>query len=38
MTKFFDIATRVMARRGISLTDADRRLFHAIRLQAENYK
>lgn len=38
MTKFFDIATRVMARRSISLTDADRRLFHAIRLQAENYK
>ena len=38
MTKFFDIATRVMARRNITLSDADCRLFHAIRLQAENYK
>lgn len=38
MTKFFDIASRVMARRGIDLTDADRRMFMAIRDIAENYK
>ncbi len=38
MTKFFDVATRVMARRGIELTDADRRMFYAIRDAAENYK
>lgn len=38
MTKFFDVAARVMARRGIQLTDADRRMFYAIRDTAENYK
>ena len=38
MTKFFDVAARVMARRGIALTDADRRMFYAIRDAAENYK
>lgn len=38
MTKFFDVAARVMARRGIELTDADRRMFYAIRDAAEAYK
>lgn len=38
MTKFFDVASRVMARRGITLTDADRRMFYAIRDTAEAYK
>ena len=38
MTKFFDVASRVMARRGIKLTDANRRMFYAIRDAAENYK
>ncbi len=38
MTKFFDVAARVMARRGIALTEADRRMFYAIRDAAENYK
>lgn len=38
MTKFFDVAARVMARRGITLSDVDRRMFYAIRDAAENYK
>jgi len=38
MTKFYDIASRMMARRGIELTDADRRIFQAIRDRAENYR
>lgn len=38
LAKFFDIASRMMARRGITLTDADRRIFEAIRLRAENYR
>ena len=38
MTKFFDTARRVMARRGHSLTPADERMFFAIRDIAENYK
>lgn len=38
MSKFFDVASRVMARRGIALTDADRRMFEAIREIADNYK
>lgn len=38
MSKFFDVAARVMARRGIELTDADRRMFEAIRDIADNYK
>lgn len=37
MTKFFDIASRVMARRGITLTDAHRRIFYAIRQAAQEY-
>lgn len=38
MEKFFDIAKRMMARRGRSLSEADNRIFHAIREHAENYK
>lgn len=38
LPKFFDIASRMMARRGITLTDADRRIFQAIRERAENYR
>ena len=38
MEKFFDIAKRMMARRGRSLSEADHRIFHAIRELAENYK
>ena len=38
MSKFFDVAERVMARRGLTLTDADRRMFFAIREIADNYK
>lgn len=38
MSKFFDVAARVMSRRGIELTEADRRMFYAIRDAAENYK
>lgn len=38
MTKFFDVARRVMARRGIELSEADKRMFYAIRDAAENYK
>ncbi len=38
MTKFFDIASRMMARRGRQLTEADRRMFYAIREAAEAYK
>lgn len=38
MEKFFDIAKRKMARRGRSLSEADNRIFHAIRELAENYK
>ena len=38
MEKFFDIAKRLMARRGRSLSEADNRIFHAIRELAENYK
>lgn len=38
MTKFFDTARRMMARRGIELGVADERMFHAIRDIAENYK
>lgn len=30
MSKFFSIAQRMMARRGIEMTDADRRLFNAL--------
>lgn len=38
MTKFFDIASRMMARRHVELTDADRRMFYAIREAAEAFK
>jgi UDP-N-acetylglucosamine diphosphorylase/glucosamine-1-phosphate N-acetyltransferase len=38
MTKFFDIAARMMARRHVELTDADRRMFYAIREAAEAFK
>ncbi len=38
MEKFFDTASRMMARRGKALTEADARIFHNIRAQAENYK
>ena len=38
MEKFFDTATRMMARRGRALSDADHRIFDAIRSMADNYK
>lgn len=38
MTKFFDTAARMMARRGVELTDAHRRLYMAIRQAAEEFK
>ena len=38
LTKFFDIAARVMARRGKELTDVDRRIFKEIYDYADRYK
>lgn len=38
MSKFFDIARRMMARRGIELTDADVAMFTRIRELAEQYR
>lgn len=38
MTKFFETASRMMARRGIELTEADKRMFYAIREAAEAFK
>ncbi len=38
MSEFLTIAKRVMARRGIELTDAHRRMFEAIADYAENFK
>lgn len=38
MTKFFDIAQRVMARRHVELTDVDKEIFRAIQKIAESYK
>lgn len=38
LTKFFDIASRAMHRRGIELTDLDRRIFEAIFAVAGTYK
>lgn len=38
MTKFFQIASRVMERRGITLTADDEAVFYAIRDFADNYK
>lgn len=38
LTKFFDIARRMMARRGKELTETDRAIFQAIYDIADNYK
>lgn len=38
MTKFFEIASRMMARRNVELTEVDKRIFYAIRNLAENYR
>ena len=38
MTKFFDIASRMMSRRGVELSEADKRMFYAIREAAESFK
>ena len=38
MTKFFEIARRMMSRRGVELTEADERMFYAIREAAEAFK
>ncbi len=38
MTKFFEIASRMMARRSITLTEQDKAIFYAIREQAEAYR
>ena len=38
MTKFFETARRMMARRGVDLTQADERMFYAIREAAEAFK
>lgn len=38
LSKFFDIACRMMARRGLTLTDTDKRIFEAIHAIADNYK
>lgn len=38
MTKFFEIASRMMARRHVELTDTDKAIFYAIRQQAEAYR
>jgi hypothetical protein len=38
MSKFFDIARRVMARRNVELTQIDIDIFEAIRDIAETYK
>ncbi len=38
MEKFFSTASRMMARRGKALSEADARIFEDIRRQAENYK
>ncbi len=38
MTKFFEIAERMMARRGKVLTEADKQMFYAIRNAAEAFK
>lgn len=38
MEKFFDIARRMMGRRGRSMSEADHRIFNSIRELAENYK
>lgn len=38
MTKFFEIASRMMARRHVELTDDDKAIFYAIRELAEAYR
>ncbi|MCD8387821.1 MAG: glucose-1-phosphate thymidylyltransferase [Bacteroidales bacterium] len=38
MTKFFEIASRMMARRHVELTEEDKRIFYAVREIAENYR
>lgn len=38
MTKFFEIASRMMARRHVELTEVDKRIFYAVREIAENYR
>jgi hypothetical protein len=38
MTKFFDTARTVMARRGVELTKIDIDILTAVREQAENYR
>ncbi|MDE5628179.1 MAG: glucose-1-phosphate thymidylyltransferase [Muribaculaceae bacterium] len=38
MTKFFETAQRMMSRRGVELSEADKRMFMAIREAAENFK
>ena len=38
LTKFFDIARRMMARRGMELTEVDMRIFKSIHAIADNYK
>ena len=38
LTKFFDIAQRMMARRGLTLSDIDMRIFESIHAIADNYK
>lgn len=38
MTKFFEIARRMMSRRHKELTEADERMFYAIREAAESFK
>ena len=38
VAKFFDIAKRMMARRGIALSDSDKEIFESIYAIADNYK
>ena len=38
LTKFFAIAERAMARRNVTLTDADKEIFQNIFSFADNYK
>ena len=38
LASFLDTATRVMARRGVELTEADSRMFAKIKAAAEQYK
>lgn len=38
LSKFYDTASRVMARRGVELTDADRTMFEHIYEQAKQFK